>query len=129
MPSSAYCYDLRQQQLSQQVRPVGRVTYVKQVTKYIEEHYQEQITVDDIAKALHLNRSYLSTLYKVNSQKSIKQYLQHHRILRSTMLLQRTNLSIAEIAMEVGFKDSLYFSRIFKAHMRCSPTQYRAQYQ
>ncbi len=102
--------------------------YVKLVNKYIEDHFKEQITVEEIAKELHLNRCYLSTLYKANSNKSIKQYIHHYRILRATILLQRTDMSIADIAEQVGFKDPLYFSRVFKNHVKRTPTEYRSEF-
>lgn len=102
--------------------------YVKLATQYIEKHFREPITVEDVANVLHINRSYLSTLYKVNTHISLKQYLQQYRILRAAIMLRISDASITEIAVEVGFKDPLYFSRVFKNHMDCSPTEYRAQY-
>ncbi len=101
--------------------------YVKLATQYIEKHYREPITVERIAEYLHLNRSYLSTLFKVNTHISLKQYLQQYRIMLATHFLCETTLSVTEIAAEVGFRDPLYFSRIFKAHLGISPTEYRMQ--
>lgn len=104
---------------------LGHNYYISHVTKYIHAHFQEQISVESLAESLHLNRSYLSTLFRAHSGMSIMQYLQHYRILHAITLLERSNKSIKEIASDVGFSDAMYFSRLFKKHTGMTPSEYR----
>lgn len=99
--------------------------YVSYVTKYIHDHFQDHISVESLAESLHLNRSYLSTLFRAHNGMSIMQYLQHYRMLHAISLLERSDKSIKEIAKEIGFSDAMYFSRIFRKHTGQTPSEYR----
>ena len=78
----------------------------------------ENITVDDIAAALGLSRSYFSKLVKKMTQKSPQEYLLAYRINKSCALLRTTELSIGEIALLVGYSNQFHFSRAFKNYMQ-----------
>lgn len=99
--------------------------WVSAVITLIQDNYGEDLRVDNIAGSLHLNRSYLSALFKQETGISIKQYLSSYRIEAAKNKLLKTTGSITEISFQCGFKDPLYFSRIFKEKMGCSPSEFR----
>ena len=92
---------------------------------YMRNHFQEEITIEDISKSLSVNRRYLYKLFKKYSGISPKQYLNNIRISRATELLSNSDLSIMQIAEEVGYKDPLQFSTFFKKQTGFSPKKYR----
>lgn len=101
--------------------------YVEDALKYIEGHYCDPITIQEIADYLNLNRSYLHRLFKSYTGVSIQSYLLDYRIRQACTLLKNTSLSIRSIAHTVSYADPLYFSRLFHQKMKMSPSQYRIQ--
>ena len=99
--------------------------YIQSTFAFIDEHYMENITVDDIAAALGLSRSYFSKLVKKMTQKSPQEYLLAYRINKSCALLRTTELSIGEIALLVGYSNQFHFSRAFKNYMQQSPSEWK----
>ncbi len=99
--------------------------WVGDVITLIQNNYSEDLRVDAIASYLHLNRSYLSTLFKQETGFSIKQYLSWYRIEAAKNKLLKTDGSISEISCQCGFPDPLYFSRIFREKVGLSPSEFR----
>lgn len=99
--------------------------WVSTVITLIQDNYGEDLQVNNIASTLHLNRSYLSALFKQETGVSIKQYLTSYRIEAAKNKLLKTNGSITEISYQCGFKDPLYFSRMFKERVGLSPSEFR----
>lgn len=98
------------------------------ITLLIQTSYHQDIRIESIADNMHLNRSYLSALFKQETGKSIKQYLQNYRITQAERLLTSTNLPIYEISYATGFQDPMYFSKLFKSTLGITPSQYREKY-
>lgn len=105
--------------------PLGN-EYVRIVTSIIETSYRERLSVDEMAARMGLNRSYLTTLFKEHTGMSIKEYLIDFRLQQSILRLQRASYTVKQSALESGFSDPLYFSRLFKARYGVSPHVYRA---
>lgn len=82
--------------------------------KYIQFNYSHDISVDDIAKAVGVSRSHLYRVFMSNVGQSPIDYLTDYRISEACYLLKNSNLSIAEIAVSVGFFDQFYFSAYSK---------------
>lgn len=99
--------------------------YIQSAFTFIDEHYMENITVDDMADALGLSRSYFSKLFKKIAQKSPQEYLLAYRINKSCELLRTTELNIGEIALLVGYSNQFHFSRAFKNYMQQSPSEWK----
>lgn len=99
--------------------------YVVEAMKYIHANYSRNITVNDIAKSVSLNRCYLSTIFKQQIQMSPLQYLISYRISQACKLMKSTDLSINEIGRSVGFQDHMNFSTRFKKYKGISPGAYR----
>lgn len=98
---------------------------LKLIKKYIEENYYKKITMEEIAAKFYLNKNYMRTLFVKNMGVSPKQYLQSVRMARAKYLLCSSDESIKLIANSVGYDDSLLFSKTFKEHYKCSPSDYR----
>lgn len=92
---------------------------------YMRNHFREEISIEDVSAHLSVNRRYLYKLFKKYSGTSPKQYLSNIRISRATELLSTSDLSVTEIALEVGYKDPLQFSAFFKKQTGFSPKKYR----
>lgn len=99
--------------------------YFEQCLTYIADSYTNQITVQDIADYVNIDRTYLFKLFKRNLGISPQVYLLNYRIDKACDLLRTTEYSITDIAYNVGFRDYSDFSRQFKTRHKMSPTQYR----
>ncbi|MDD4850206.1 MAG: AraC family transcriptional regulator [Gemmiger sp.] len=100
--------------------------YVLSAIKYIQFNYSHDISIDDIAKAVGVSRSHLYRVFMGNVGQSPIDYLTGYRISEACYLLKNSNLSIAEIAVSVGFFDQFYFSRVFKKIKGVPPSKYLA---
>lgn len=102
--------------------------YSEQVMQWLEEHYTEEISLDDVAEALHLSKFYVSRIFRLETGSSITDYLAVRRIKKACRLLQTTTLSIERIGFEVGLSNPSYFIRLFKKIVGKTPLKYRNQF-
>lgn len=100
--------------------------YVSNAIKYIQFNYSHEISIDDIARSVGVSRSHLYRLFISNVGQSPIDYLTGYRIEEACNLLKNSQLSIAEIAVSVGFFDKFYFSRVFKKAKGMPPSRYLA---
>lgn len=105
----------------------GRATadYVEAVVSYLQENYTRSIALEELGKWVGLNPRYLCSLYTRQTGQTIWVTLRTIRLDAARRLLLSTELSVTEIAMETGFSDSQYFSRVFAAAEGMSPRAYR----
>ncbi|MBW6472048.1 MAG: substrate-binding domain-containing protein [Anaerolineaceae bacterium] len=99
---------------------------VRQAMSYIHEHFSEQISRQDLATLVNISEDYMTFCFRQELGISPIKYLQRFRINQAKMLLKASQKSITEIAFEVGFLDSGYFSRIFHRETGVSPGEYRS---
>ena len=99
--------------------------YIKEAISFIEQNFQNEITVEDIADFCGLNRSYFGKIFHEYIGKSPQNFLISYRMLKATELLKLTGLSIADIGNAVGYSNQLHFSRAFKNTYGVSPRQWR----
>lgn len=92
---------------------------------YLALHYNQDISLEQLAKYFHLSMNYLSVLFTKNAGISCMGFLKHLRVAAAAHLLETTDLSMLQIAEAVGYKDDSYFSRVFKAKQGMSPSAYR----
>jgi len=95
------------------------------VVTYLTEHFEQEMSVDQLAKMAGMSASHFFRVFKRKYQRSPKQYLIEFRIYRACEFLLKSRSSITQIAMTVGFSDSNYFCRQFKKVMGDNPTSYR----
>ncbi len=93
--------------------------------KYIDEHYNEKITLDFLAEKFYINKYYLTRLFKKQYGNSIVNYILQVRITHAKQLLRFTDMSIEYISEECGFSDTNYFSRAFRKIEGISPAKFR----
>lgn len=109
-------------------RPKDNV-YVMHAIRYIQNHYSEPLQIEELARYVGLNRSYLSTLFKKHTGLSPIKYLQTFRMTKAAHLLSMTQLSIASIAFSCGYQEPESFHKIFRQTTGLSPSKYRIQEQ
>lgn len=99
--------------------------YIKEAFSYIEQNFQNDISVEDIAASCGLNRSYFGKIFHENTGKSPQEFLISYRMTKAAELLKLTELSISDIGNAVGYPNQLHFSRAFKNVYGISPRQWR----
>lgn len=100
--------------------------YVDHALDFIRYNYAS-IKVNDVAKYIGINRSYLTNIFKKKMGISPQEYLLQYRLNRGCKLLLETRLSIQEIAQKIGYENPLTFSKMFKSVYGVSPRNYRMQ--
>lgn len=102
--------------------------YIKEAINYIEQNFQNNITIEDIAAVCGINRSYFGKIFRNSIGRSPQEFLMNYRMVKATELLKLTSLSIAEIGSAVGYENQLHFSRAFKTIYGISPREWRKQH-
>lgn len=97
---------------------------VEQTRLYLENHFQENWTIDRLAEMAGLSPYYYMHLFKKTYGKSAMDYLTELRINQAKQLMGKTNERLREIARQVGYSDEFYFSRKFKQQQGMAPTIY-----
>ena len=99
--------------------------YIKEALTFIEQNFQRDISIEQIAAVCGLNRSYFGKVFRDAVGESPQAYLLHYRMARAAQLLKETRLPIGEIAAQVNYPNQLHFSRAFKNVHGVSPREYR----
>ena len=94
--------------------------------EYINDHYAEPITLDDLSARLGFDQSYFCRIFKSATGATFIEYLNFVRISKAEKMLSRSGESILAISEAVGFASVSYFNRVFKKFRACSPRAYRA---
>lgn len=100
----------------------------RQVQAFIDAHFSEPLTLQDMGKALHVSPYYLSHVFKEASGYSPTQYLLRRRIGEAQNLLITTDLPMSKIAEQVGFETQNYFNLQFSKHVGMPPGKYRESF-
>ena len=99
--------------------------YIKEAITYIEQNFQNDISVVDIANRLGINRSYFGKIFKQTLKQTPQEFLINYRMIKATELLRLTKMSIGDISKAVGYENQLHFSRAFKKIYNTSPREWR----
>ncbi len=102
--------------------------YIKEAVAFIEQNFQNPITIEEIAKFCGLNRSYFGKIFHESMGKSPQDFLISYRMTKAAELLKLTSLSIADVGNAVGYENQLHFSRAFKHVYGISPRQWRNEH-
>lgn len=117
------CADAMNHSLEQQ----EEYTPIDKVLSYINTHYMENITLEDLASHVHLSRHYLVHLFRSETGKTPFEFITSTRLEQAKRLLACTNLSIAEIASQCGFESSSYFCRRFRTAFGMTPRSFKKE--
>ncbi len=99
--------------------------YIKEALSFIEQNFQNDISVEDIAAFCGLNRSYFGKIFRDTIGKPPQEFLMSYRMAKAAELLKLTSLSIRDIGNAVGYPNQLHFSRAFKNIYEVSPRNWR----
>lgn len=110
--------------------PGGKMSdfYIKEAMNYIEQNFQNDISIEDIAGVCGINRSYLGKIFKNSVGHSPQEFLMNYRMIKATELLKLTSLSIADVGSAVGYENQLHFSRAFKNIYGVAPREWRNEH-
>lgn len=100
---------------------------MKQLIKYMEEHYTEPLTIEEMAALIHYSPSHFMKFFKNTMGTSFISYLNDYRLTMAARNLQHSSDSILEIASQSGFDNLSYFNRLFKRKYGVTPSQFRKQ--
>jgi len=93
---------------------------------FIQQHYAEDVSLQDIANAASISRSEASRCFQSYLHTSPVSYLLRYRVDCSMQLLRDSNMTVEAVALECGFSSSAYFCKIFRSHTGLTPKQYRS---
>ncbi|MDD7651315.1 MAG: helix-turn-helix domain-containing protein [Candidatus Faecousia sp.] len=98
------------------------------ITRYLQEHLSQEVSLSVLAERFHLNPQYISQLFKNEIGVGFLAYLTNIRMERAKHLLLSTSLSVAEVAEQSGYGDYRVFTKVFKKSEGITPSQYRRDF-
>ena len=98
------------------------------ITRYLQEHLAEEVSLSVLAEEFHLSAQYISQLFKNEIGVGFLTYLTNIRMERAKQLLLSTSLSIAEVSEQSGYSDYRVFTKVFKKSEGITPSQYRRDF-
>lgn len=101
--------------------------HVKIAVNYMEKHYMHDITIQDVAEHVGIDRTQLYRVFYMDMEMGPKEYLLKMRIEKACVMLRNTEHSIKHIGLSVGYRDPYQFSKIFKKWIGSSPREFRKQ--
>lgn len=103
-------------------------SYFIKLVKYIDNNFQRELYLKDLAAKYFINQIYCCQLFKKVLGKTFSEYVTELRINKACELLKVTDLSIEEVAQKVGYEDYYYFNKVFKKKCEITPAKYRKGY-
>ena len=101
---------------------------VNESVKFMNSSYEQEITVEDLAKVVKLSKSHFTKLFSDAMQVSPMVYLRTIRLENAKKMLQSKELSVTQVAQQCGFNSSSYFSKIFKENFLETPKEYMERF-
>ncbi len=98
---------------------------IQEADKFIRAHYAESLTLQSVAAEVHVTPVWLSKLFKKEKRKTFLEYLTDVRMERARKMLGQVQYKIYQVASEVGYKDPVHFTKLFKKQAGCTPKEYR----
>lgn len=132
--SLVYSMILRELSVSEIPTPIqseakaANLNLIRSALEYIEEHYSEPITMQQLAKESNVNYYYFSRLFQQYTNQGFRDYLMKFRINKAVRMLLQTNESVTNIAIDCGFETISYFIKKFQEEMGVTPKNFRKQY-
>lgn len=108
--------------------PQKNIERLRDIIAYLQEHYNENISLDDIAGCVNICKSECCRFFKKYMNMTIFEYLLFLRIQNSLPLLKKGE-SVTRVAEMVGFSNPAYYGQIFKRYMKCTPREYKMQHE
>lgn len=103
------------------------IVHVDNAIKFIDAHFTEKITVDDVALATGVSKVYLQKLFKIQYEKTVHEVIAEKRLSQAKYMLEHSNLTILDIAKRCGFSSCEHLRNVFNKNMGVSPQNYRKE--
>ncbi len=123
-------YSLLNKDVATEKNSSGNKKYTKlfnSLLQYIEVHYAEDLTLEDMADKMGFSKYHFSRLFKEYTSFTFCDYVNFRRIKAAEILLENPEVSVTEVAVNTGFSSIPTFNRLFKKYRGCTPTEYRSK--
>lgn len=100
---------------------------VNEIINFVEKNIHKRITLVMVSKAVNLNESYLSRVFKNETGKNLMYFINELKMKKAKELLKNSDLLVKEVAIRVGMTDQFYFNRVFKKFYGVSPSKYKKE--
>ena len=105
-------------------RKISEMVQLSEMTRFIQNHYKENISRDEIVGAARISASTGSRLFRKLLNQTPVGYLNQFRIEKAIEMLQQEEFNITQIASSCGFQDSNYFATVFRKHTGKAPSRF-----
>lgn len=95
------------------------------ILEFIDTHYTQDIALQDLASEMNYSEAYFCKIFKQYFKKSFTQYLSELRVEKAKELLRNVTINVKEVSDQVGYRDSNYFTKVFKRIVGITPSEYR----
>lgn len=102
---------------------------VQDIMRIIEDNYQSNLTIAEIATQVYLSQTYICLLFKQETGVTINEYITRVRMEKSKLLLTNTNAKLADVSYSIGYSEPSYFSKQFRKYTGMNPSEYRELHQ
>ncbi|WP_053374282.1 helix-turn-helix domain-containing protein [Paenibacillus sp. FJAT-27812] len=103
------------------------IPYIKRSIAYIHDHLDKELTLQQVAKHVHLNPNHFSEVFKRETGQTYIEFVTRMRMERAKRLLDESPIKVSEVAGRVGYADMKYFSQLFKRSTGYTPSEYRSR--
>ncbi|WP_367377531.1 helix-turn-helix domain-containing protein [Enterococcus gilvus] len=110
------------------IRYKDTLEYVNTALEYVKSHYNETITLEEVAKHTGFSPYYFTRFFKKNTGKTFMQFLNEYRISQAKFILINERVPVSEVSDRSGFSNIKTFHHVFKKTVGCSPMQYQKQF-
>lgn len=104
---------------------MGKASMTGEIISYIEEHLEQELSLEEIAGALHYSRYYVARAFKESTGMTLHKYVQGRRLCEAARKLAQTRQPIIEVAFEAGYGSQQAFTQAFRQEYQCTPQEYR----
>lgn len=125
--AEAFLQQEEPQEKDEKAESMKNQALAEHIRVYLETHYMEDISLQDAAEQLNYSDAYFCRFFKQNFDKSFIMYLSELRVEKAKELLADFTVNIKEIGQKVGYRDSSYFTKVFKRITGVTPSEYRYQ--
>lgn len=101
---------------------------VEEIKVYIQEHLQEDLSVELLAKKAYVSTPYLFQIFKKEEQTTLIEYITRARMFYASELLKQNDIPVSRVAMAVGYSNYCYFTKLFKKSFGVTPSQYQREH-
>lgn len=122
----AYCAYMAERVISYKKFTEQPASIIETILKYVDAHYCEEISRNDLVNLVYISPDYCSRLFTKETGRTLKQYVTEKRMEKAKRLL-KSELTVKEAALQVGYTNFSYFSKAFRELTGCSPMEYREQ--